>query len=128
MCLLVSLIKVRVAIIISQGLQRSLHAAFQPNNAPPLSPTDETPQGDVYLPDGTLAKFPKPQALDKAGITQVCMHGCMRLLCLTCDGQTGLEDAACAAAAAGCDHSNALLLAQTSRYIICSPLLRPEMC
>ena len=59
-----------VKLIITDGLQRGLHAAFQPNNAPPLSSSDETPEGDVYLPDGTPAKFPKPQALDKAGITQ----------------------------------------------------------
>ncbi|KAK9836076.1 hypothetical protein WJX84_011172 [Apatococcus fuscideae] len=50
---------------------RSSHNEFRPGKAQPLSPTDEQPEGDVYLPDGNPAKFLKPQAIDKAGITKL---------------------------------------------------------
>ena len=46
-------------------------ADYQPNKAPPLSSTAAKAEGEVYLQDGTLAKFSKPQALDKAGIHEV---------------------------------------------------------
>ena len=48
-----------------------LGAEYMPDKSPPFSPTDETAEGDVFLPDGTPAKFTKPQALDQAGINQV---------------------------------------------------------